>query len=206
MRFGQGGKKEEALADAARIASAGLGTRSVVLVGLMGCGKTAVGRRLAPQLGLPFIDADEEIEKAAGKTIEEIFADHGEAYFRDRERRVMARLLAAGPQVLATGGGAFMSDETRENVRRAAISVWLKAELGLLVKRVSKRDHRPMLKGRNAETVMKELMETRYPVYATADIIVESRDVPHDTIVAEVIQALAANPLLAGAAAEGDPA
>ena len=173
-----------------------------MLVGMPGCGKSAIGRRLAPRLDLPFVDADEEIEQAAGKSIKEIFADHGEAYFRDGERRVIARLLASGPQVLATGGGALMVEETRENIRRAGISIWVKADLPVLVRRVSKRSNRPLFEGRDPETVMKELMEARYPIFATADIVVESRDVPHDVIVDEIVETLAASPHLT--AAPGD--
>lgn len=199
MRFAMGGKKEEVQGEPERRIRAGLGTRSIVLVGLPGCGKSAVGRRLAPRLGLPFVDADEEIELAAGKPISEIFADHGEAYFRDGERRVIARLLAAGPQVLATGGGALMSEDTRDNVRRAGISVWVKADLPILVRRVSKRTNRPLFHGRDPDVVMKELMEARYPLYATADIVVQSRDVPHEVIVGEIIDMLAKSPLLAEA-------
>jgi shikimate kinase len=168
-----------------------LGAKSIVMVGLMGCGKSAVGRRLAGKLGLPFIDADEEIERAAGKSIEDIFADHGEAHFRDGERKVIARLLRSGPQVLATGGGAFMSDETRQAIAESGISVWLQADLPLLMRRVAKRDNRPLLKTDNPEAVMRDLMDTRYPVYAKADITVESRDVPHDTIVADILERLA---------------
>ena len=194
MRFAARGKKEEALE---RIIRQRLGTRSVVLVGMPGCGKSAIGRRLAPRLDLPFVDADEEIERAAGKSIKDIFAEHGEAYFRDGEHRVIARLLAAGPQVLATGGGAFMSEETRANIRRDGVSVWVKAELPILVRRVMKRNNRPLFEGRDAETVMKELMQVRYPVFASADITVESRDVPHEVIVDEIIAAIAASPLLA---------
>jgi shikimate kinase len=189
MRFGHGGKKDEAGDEPARRLCAVLGTRSVVLVGMPGCGKSAVGRRLAPRLDMPFVDADEEIERAAGKPITDIFKDHGEPYFRDGERRVIARLLAAGPQVLATGGGAFMIAETRENIRRSGISVWLKAELPLLMRRVLKKNNRPLLMN-DPEASMKRLMALRYPVYATADITVESREVPHDVIVGEVIQAL----------------
>ena len=162
-----------------------------------GCGKSAIGRRLAPRLDLPFVDADEEIEQAAGKSIKEIFADHGEAYFRDGERRVIARLLASGPQVLATGGGAMMHEETRSNIRGAGISIWVKADLPVLVRRVSKRSNRPLFEDRDPETVMKELMEVRYPIFATADIVVESRDVPHDVIVEEIIETLAGSPHLA---------
>ena len=202
MRFGAGGKKEEVHGEAERRIRAGLGARSIVLVGLPGCGKSAIGRRLAPRLGLPFVDADEEIEQAAGKPISEIFADHGEAYFRDGERRVIARLLASGPQVLATGGGALMNQETRDNVRRAGISVWVKADLPVLVRRVSKRGNRPLFQGRDPDVVMKELMEARYPIYATADIAVQSRDIPHDVIVAEIIEILVRSPLLAEAASD----
>ncbi len=168
-----------------------LGPRSLVLVGLMGCGKSSIGKRLASRLGLPFIDADEEIERVAQKSISEIFQDHGEAFFRDRECKVITRLLAAGPQVLATGGGAFMMAETRERIREAGLSVWLRADLPVLLRRVSKRDTRPLLKGGDAETVMRNLMEKRYPVYAEAEITIESRDVPHETIVTEIITAVA---------------
>ena len=168
-----------------------LGDKSIVMVGLMGCGKSAVGRRLAARLGLPFVDADEEIEKAAGQSIEDMFAEHGEPYFREGERKVLARLMRSGPQVLATGGGAFMNAETRTAIAERGISVWLKAELPLLVRRVSKRNNRPLLKGSDPQTVMQNLMDVRYPVYAQADITVESRDVPHDVIVAEIIERLA---------------
>ncbi len=171
---------------------AALGPRSIVLIGLMGAGKTAVGRRLANRLELPFIDADTEIEVAAGQTIPEIFAEHGEAYFRQGERKVIARLLDGGPQVLATGGGAYMNADTRANIKAHGISIWLKAELRVLLKRVGRRDNRPLLSASDPETVMKKLMTERYPIYAEADITVESRDVPHDVIVAAVIDALAA--------------
>jgi shikimate kinase len=169
---------------------AALGQRSIVLVGLMGCGKSAIGRRLAAKLALPFVDADEEIEKAAGKSIEDIFADHGEPYFREGERKVLSRLLRSGPQVLATGGGAFMNEETRAAVAEHGISVWLRAELPLLVRRVAKRGNRPLLKGGDPEAVLQNLMTTRYPVYAQADLTVESRDVPHEVIVAEIAERL----------------
>jgi shikimate kinase len=181
-----------------------LGQKSVVMVGLMGCGKSAVGRRLAAKLGLPFVDADEEIEKAAGKSIEDIFAEHGEPYFRDGERKVLARLLRSGPQVLATGGGAFMNAETRQAIAQSGISVWLKADLALLVRRVAKRNNRPLLKAGNPEDVMQALMDARYPVYAQADITVESRDVPHEVIVAEILERLA-HTLQLPASPEGSP-
>jgi shikimate kinase len=178
-----------------------LGARSIVLIGMPGCGKSALGRRLAPRLSLPFADVDEEIERAAGKSITEIFADHGEAYFRDGERRVIARLLASGPQVMATGGGALLNEETRANIRRSGISVWVKADVALLVRRVSKRNTRPLFEGRDAETVVRDLMAARYPIYeAVADLAVESRDVPHEVIVGEMVEALAQCPQLAAPA------
>jgi shikimate kinase len=168
-----------------------LGTHPIVLVGLMGAGKTSVGRRLAEKLGIPFVDADHEIEAAAGKSIAEIFADHGEAYFREGERRVIQRLIANGTQVLATGGGAWMNDETRARIQDHGISVWLKASLPLLMKRVLKRQDRPLLKTDDPQAVMRTLMEKRYPVYALADVTVESRDVQHGQMVNDVIRALA---------------
>ncbi|HZT46336.1 MAG TPA: shikimate kinase [Hyphomicrobiaceae bacterium] len=198
IRFGIRRKSEAELTEAIRGIRARLGTRSLVLVGMPGSGKSAVGRRLAARLGLPFVDADEEIEKAAGKPITDIFKDHGEPYFRDGERKVIARLLRQGPQVLATGGGAFMVAETQENIRQSGISIWLKAELPVLMRRVLKRNNRPLLQN-DPEGAMRRLMETRYPVYATADVTVESRDLPHETIIGEIIDALAASPLLAAA-------
>jgi shikimate kinase len=168
-----------------------LGPRSIVLIGLMGAGKTAVGRRLANKLDLPFIDADTEIEMAAGASIREIFAEHGEAYFRQGERKVIQRLLDSGPQVLATGGGAYMSAETRAAIKARGLSVWLNADIKVLLKRVGRRGNRPLLAGGDPEKVMKKLMQERYPVYAEADITVESRDVPHEMIVGAVIDALA---------------
>jgi shikimate kinase len=169
-----------------------LGPRSIVLIGLMGAGKTAVGRRLANRLELPFIDADTEIEVAAGASISEIFAEHGEGYFRQGERKVIKRLLEGGPQVLATGGGAYMNPETRATIKARGLSVWLKADLKVLLKRVGRRDSRPLLAGGDPEKVMKKLIEERYPIYAEADVTVESRDVPHEVIVGAVIDALAA--------------
>jgi len=173
-----------------------LGRRSIVMVGLMGCGKSSVGKRLASRLGLAFTDADEEIEQSARKTINEIFADHGEAFFRDGERRVIARLLNSGPQVLATGGGAFLNPETRANIKAGGISIWLKADLAVLMKRVAKRDTRPLLRNGDPEATMRQLMDVRYPVYAQADLTIESRDTPHDQIVNEIIDALRRHPAL----------
>src|SRR5687768_15508709 len=169
-----------------------LNGRSIVLVGLMGAGKSTVGRRLAQKLGLEFTDADAEIERAAGKTVPDIFRDHGEDYFRDGERKVIARLLESGPQVLATGGGAFMNEATRQNIAHRGISVWLKADFDLLMKRVRRRDNRPLLKAEDPEEVMRQLIARRYPVYGQADITVESRDAPHNSVVSDVIRALAA--------------
>ena len=157
----------------------------------MGAGKTSVGRRLAEKLEIPFVDADHEIEVAAGKTIPEIFNDHGEAYFREGERRVITRLLENGKQVLATGGGAFMNTETREKIKGHGLSLWLKADLDVLLKRVAKRNDRPLLLKEDPAFVMKRLIDQRYPIYAEADITVESRDVQHGQIVNDVIKALA---------------
>lgn len=201
MRFASDEEGEGATAREGAIRGR-LGARSIVLIGMPGCGKSALGRRLAPRLELPFVDVDEEIERAAGKSIKEIFADHGEAYFRDGERRVISRLLATGPQVMASGGGALLNEETRANIRRSGISVWVKADMALLVRRVTKRNTRPLFEGRDAETVVRDLMQARYPIYAAvADLVVESRDVPHDVIVAEIIEALARCPKLTESAA-----
>ncbi len=173
----------------AELAKQLLGNNAIVLVGLMGAGKTSVGRRLAEKLDIPFVDADHEIETAAGKTIAEIFADHGESYFREGERRVIARLLENGKQVLATGGGAYMNEETRNRIKANAISIWLKADLELLLKRVRKRNDRPLLR-ENPEAVMRNLIEKRYSTYAEANITVESRDVQHGQMVNDVIKAI----------------
>jgi len=164
---------------------------AIVLVGLMGAGKTTVGRRLAEKLGLAFVDADHEIELAAGQTIPEIFAQHGEAYFRDGERKVIARLLENGAQVLATGGGAFMNAETRATVKRNAISIWLRADFDLLMRRVRRRSNRPLLQNDDPEAVMRKLIAERYPIYAEADITIDSRDVAHTSIVNSIIRSLA---------------
>jgi shikimate kinase len=163
----------------------------LVLIGLMGAGKTSIGKRLASTLEVPFSDADQEIEKAAGKSINEIFSEHGEAFFRDGERRVIARLLGSGGMVLATGGGAFMNAETRKAIRDKGISVWLKADIDLLMARVMRRDTRPLLRNGNPRAVMEKLIGERYPVYAEADITIDSRDVAHEVIVGEIIDAVA---------------
>ncbi len=168
-----------------------LGNHPIVLVGLMGAGKSSIGRRLAEKLNFPFVDADHEIEVAADKSIAEIFADHGEAYFREGERRVISRLIENGAQVLATGGGAFINDDTRERIAGHGVSVWLKADLPLLMKRVNKRADRPLLLNDNPQAVMQRLMDERYPVYAKADVTVESRDVQHTQMVNDVIKMLA---------------
>jgi shikimate kinase len=175
-----------------RAVPAALGHRSIVLVGMMGAGKSSIGRKLAQTLDMAFLDADSEIEAAAGMSIPEIFASHGEPYFRAGEARVIARLLDGGPQVLATGGGAFMREETRQVIRTKGISVWLKADYEVLVRRIKRRSDRPMLKTDNPAETLRDLIAVRYPVYAEADITVLSRDVPHETIVAEILSALAA--------------
>lgn len=161
-----------------------LANRSIVLVGMMGAGKTSIGRRLAARLGLAFVDADVEIENAAGMTIPEIFEKHGEPYFRAGEARVIARILDQGPQVLATGGGAVMDPATRALIRDKGVSIWLKAELEVLLKRTKRRGDRPLVER------MQELLPLREPFYAQADIVVESRDEPHDTTVDEIMNAL----------------
>jgi shikimate kinase len=168
-----------------------LGPRSLVLVGMMGAGKSAIGRKLAQRLNLPFVDADAEIERAAGMSISDIFAKHGEPYFRAGEARVIARLLEGGPQVLATGGGAFMHPQSREAIRAKGISVWLKADYDVLMKRIKRRGDRPMLKTEDPGETLRRLMQERDPIYAEADVIVNSRDVPHEIIIAEIISAVA---------------
>nr|WP_271200971.1 shikimate kinase [Methylopila turkensis] len=181
-----------------------LGNRSIVLVGMMGAGKSSVGRRLAQALDLPFLDADTEIEAAAGgMTIPEIFAVHGEPHFREKEARVVARLLENGPQVLATGGGAWLSEDTRRRVAEAGVSIWLKADVEVLLKRVRKRSNRPLLASADPEATLRALVAARYPVYALADITVVSRDAPHEHVIADVIAAL--KRALAPAAPDEEP-
>ena len=169
-----------------------LGSRSIVLVGMMGVGKSSIGRRLAARLGVPFVDADAEIEKAAGMSIADIFARHGEADFRSGEARVIARLLDGGPQVLATGGGAVMNADTRAAIKAKGVSIWLSAEFEVLMRRINKRKNdRPLLQTADPAATLRELLVAREPVYAQADLTVQSREVPHDAIVSEIMTALA---------------
>jgi shikimate kinase len=175
--------------------------RSIVLIGLMGAGKTSIGRRLAKRLGLAFVDTDDEIVKAAGCSVQEIFTRYGEPAFRDGERRVIARLLAESPRVMATGGGAFLDPNTRERLRARAITVWLKAELDVLVRRTEGRPGRPLLSTGDPRTILERLMAVRYPVYALADIVVETEDVPIELTVDKVAAAIAGHGCATGAAA-----
>jgi shikimate kinase len=187
------GEREKRLAEA-------IGARSVVLVGMMGAGKTAVGKRLAQRLGFTFRDADQEIEVAAQKTISEIFQTDGEAFFRDKERRIIARLLAEDDRlVLATGGGAFMNEETRHTIKERGVSIWLKAEFDVLMRRVRRKANRPLLQTADPEGTLRALIAKREPIYAAADITVLSRDVAHDAVLEDVVDALEAH-LLGGAA------
>jgi shikimate kinase len=180
--------------DAAQRIVANLGDRCIVLIGMMGAGKTSIGKRLSTLLHLPFLDADAEIEKAANLTVSEIFSHYGEAHFRDGERRVLARLLASGPAVVATGGGAFMSEETRQRCRDGGVTVWLNAEVPVLLERVRKKSNRPLLTaGDDPETTLRRLLAERAPTYALADIIIASRDSPHNVMVGEIIEALDAH-------------
>jgi shikimate kinase len=174
--------------------AAALGARSVVLVGMMGAGKSSIGRRLASRLGIPFADADGEIEIAHRMTIPDIFATYGEPYFRAGETRVIARLLDGGPQVLATGGGAFMNADTRAAIGAKGVSVWLKADLEVLMRRIKRRQDRPLLQADDPGETMRKLIDQRYPVYAEAEITIQSRDVPHEKIVDEIMAALAGLP------------
>jgi shikimate kinase len=167
-----------------------LAGRPIVLVGMMGAGKTTVGRRLAAKLGRHFVDSDEEVEKAAGMSIEDIFASRGEADFRAGEVRVIARLLKDQDLVLGTGGGAFVNAETRTLVKASALSVWIKADFELLFARVQRRSNRPLLKTPNPRQTLQDLIDKRYPIYAEADVTIVSRDVPQDQVATEVIEAL----------------
>src|SRR4051812_27668648 len=167
-----------------------LGRRSVVLVGMMGAGKSTIGRRLAARLRLPFLDADIEIEAAAGMSIPDIFETHGEPHFRDGEARVIARLLESGPQILATGGGAYMRDDTRSRIRDKAVSIWLKADADVILRRVRRRENRPLLQTSDPAGTITRLMDIRHPVYELAEITIGSHDVPHDRVVDDCVAAL----------------
>lgn len=167
-----------------------LGSRCIVLVGMMGAGKTSIGRRLANLLHLPFIDADGEIEKAANQSIPEIFTNYGEAHFREGERRVLARLLLSGAAVLATGGGAFMCEETRRRCRESGVTIWLKADVSVLLERVRKKGNRPLLDHADPEGAMRGLLAEREPIYALADLAIASREGPHQMLVSEIVAAL----------------
>jgi shikimate kinase len=180
-------KVGDSLKDRAR---ATLGSRNLILVGLMGAGKSSVGRIVAHQLGIPFIDSDVEIERVSRMTISELFAAYGEDEFRALETRVMKRLLKNGPRVVSTGGGAFINDRTRKHIKRSGLSVWLKADLDVLWERVSKRDTRPLLKTENPKQTLENLMNARYPIYAEADITVLSRDVRKEVMADEVLKAV----------------
>jgi shikimate kinase len=173
--------------DALNLALAG---RPIVLVGMMGAGKTTVGRRLANRLGRRFVDSDEEVEKAAGMTIEDIFKLRGEADFRAGEAKVIARLLKEQEIILGTGGGAFINAETRALVKESAVSVWIKADFELLFARVQRRSNRPLLKTTNPRETLQKLIDVRYPIYAEADVTVVSRDIPQDQVASEVIEAI----------------
>ncbi len=172
-------------------AKAALGGRCLVLVGLMGAGKSVIGRMTATSLGLDFVDSDHEIERVSRMTISELFELYGEAEFRALEARVIARLIGAGPQVLSTGGGAFVEPATRELIKREGVSLWLKADFDVLWDRVRKRDSRPLLRTADPQRTLRDLMERRYPIYAEADIVVQSRDVRKEVVVGEAIEALA---------------
>lgn len=172
-----------------------LGSRAIAVVGMMGAGKTVIGRRLAARLGIDFVDTDQEIEAAACLTIPEIFERHGEPYFRDRECRVVARLVSEGPRVVATGGGAFIHASTRAALRAGAVTIWLKADFDVLMRRVRKRANRPLLRTSDPEGTMRGLIEARYPIYAEADVTVMSRDGAQENVVLDALAALEAGPL-----------
>lgn len=182
--------RPESVVRAARIVQY-LGDRPIVLTGMMGAGKTVMGRRLAVHLGLDFVDSDIEIETAAGMSIADIFARHGEPFFRDRENRVVGRLIGGGPRIVATGGGAFIHPATRAAIKAGSISVWIKADFDVLMRRVRKRSNRPLLRTPDPEGTLKRLMADRYPVYAEADVTVESRDCSQEVMVDHMAAALA---------------
>ena len=168
-----------------------LAGRTIVMIGMMGAGKSSIGRRLASRLGMAFADADSEIEQAANASIPEIFEQHGEAYFRDGERRVIQRLLDGAPKVLATGGGAFIQPDTRAAIQANAISIWLKADRDLLLSRVKRRNNRPLLRDGDPAEIIEKLIAERYPIYAEAAIHIQSRDIAHDVVIDDILAALA---------------
>lgn len=182
-----------------------LGRRSIVLIGMMGAGKSSIGRRLAARLGIPFSDADAEIEEAAGMSVADIFEAHGESSFRSGEARVIARLLEHGPQVLATGGGAFINPQTRARIHEKGISVWLKAEIDVLSRRLRRRNDRPLLKTADPTLTLTSLLAARNPIYGEANLVVMSRDVPHEVIVEEIVTALRHELNIADAPCPKDP-
>ena len=173
-------------------ARAALGKRNLVLIGLMGAGKSAIGRMTAQALGVPFVDSDHEIERVSRMSITDLFAAYGEAEFRALETRVIKRLLRSGPRVVSTGGGAYINENTRRHIKRGGLTVWLKADLDVLWERVNKRDTRPLLKTENPRQTLENLMNARYPIYAEADLTVMSRDVKKETMVEEVLTAITA--------------
>ncbi len=175
-------------------AKAALGRRNLVFVGLMGAGKSAIGRMTATALGIPFIDSDHEIERVSRMTISDLFVAYGEEEFRALETRVIKRLLHTGPRIVSTGGGAYINERTRRHIKKQGLSVWLKADLDVLWERVNKRDTRPLLKTENPKQTLENLMDARYPIYAEADLTVISRDVKKEVMVEEVLTALAAMP------------
>jgi shikimate kinase len=180
------------LSDHHAILAAALGRRSIVLIGMMGAGKSSIGKRLAARLDIPFADADAAIEEAAGMSIPDIFDAHGEPSFRSGEARVIARLLDNGPQVLATGGGSFLNSETRDRIHEKGISVWLKADVDVLLRRVKRRDNRPLLRNDDPAATLANLLAAREPHYSQANLTVISRDVPHEVIVEEIVTLLCA--------------
>src|SRR5215471_16160042 len=186
--------------------AAALGRHSIVLVGMMGAGKSSIGRRLAARLCIPFSDADAEIEEAAGMSIADIFAAHGEPSFRSGEARVIARMLEHGPQVLATGGGAFINPQTRARIHEKGISVWLKADVDVLSRRLRRRSDRPLLRTADPTATLASLMAARNPIYGEANIVVMSRDVPHEVIVEEIVVALSRELCIADASCRRDEA
>jgi shikimate kinase len=192
-RRGASGEGANAAAADGALLGTAVGRRVIALVGMMGSGKTSIGKRLATRLGLPFVDSDSEIETAAGMTITEIFDRHGEAYFREGERRVIARLLGEGPCVLATGGGAFMDARTREAIAEAGISVWLRADTATLMQRIARRNNRPLLRTADPAAQVARLLALREPIYARADLIVDSSERPHDEVVGALIASLVAH-------------